>query len=271
MKKIFLFVAFVLTVSVAGAWTKSIDEAVVIVANEHLTPAAKKMVKKYLGKSFEDDVQYLYNVEREKAKTMSKKARAAAGEIHLVHLDSNCQPKSVKGKDALKATEAALAIIGNYKSHSKAEVTEALRTVINLMCDMHNLSKARIDGIPHSMRNFTYQIPNGEYGREKEQLSKQLKWPQTWDVFDGGFKHFTPNYWAMDLRAYIGNKYEEYSKGSLREWVVDNGKLSAHYYGIFKPKSVVSYWDRKWALPVSYDMVAKASCRLAALLNETIK
>lgn len=272
MKKISLLIAFVLTVSVANAWTARVAEAVVIVANDHLTPAAKKVVKKYLGKSFEDDVQYLYNVEREKAKTMSKKARAAAGEIHLVHLDSNCQPKNVKGKDALKATEAALAIIGDYKSHSKAEVTEALRVVINLMCDMHNLSKARIDGIPHSMRNFTYQIPNGEYGKEKDQLSKPLKWSQTWDVFDGGFKqHFTANYWAKDLRIYIGDRYDEYAKGTLREWVVDNGKLSAHYYGIFKPKSVVSYWDRKWATPVAYDMVAKASCRLAALLNATIK
>ncbi len=271
MKKIFLLVAFALTVSVAGAWTKSIDEAVVIVANEHLTPTAKSVVKKYLGKSFDDDVQYLYTIEREKAKQSSKKARQAAGEIHLVHLDNNCQPKDVKGRDALKATEAALVVIRNRKAHSKAEVTEALRTVITLMCDMHDLSKARIDGIPHSMHNFTYQTPAGEYGEKKNQLSKKLKWSATWGQFDGGFTHFTPNYWAMDLRAYIGNKYEDYAKGSLREWVVDNGKLSAHYYGIFKPKSVVSYWDRKWALPVSYDMVAKASCRLAALLNETIK
>ncbi len=271
MKKMFLLLAFVLTVSAANAWTKRMDEAVVIVANEHLTPKAKKMVKKYLGKNFEDDVQYLYDVERAKAKQMSKKARKAAAEIHNVHLDSDCQPKSVKGKDALKATEAALVVIANHKSHSKAEVTEALRTVINLMCDMHDLSRARIDGIPHSMRNFTYQIPLGEYGKNKDELSKPLKWSNTWKSFDGGFKHYTAAYWADDLRTYIGDRYEEYAKGTLREWVVDNGKLSAHYYGIYKPKSVVSYWDCKWTSPVAYDMVAKASCRLAALLNETIK
>ena len=271
MKKIFLFVAFVLSVSVAGAWSKSVDEAVVIVANEHLTPAAKKFVKKYLGKTFEDDVQYLYEIERNGAKLMSKKERKAAGEIHLVHLDSNCQPKNIKGKDALKATEAALAIIGNHKAYSKAEVTNALRTVVNLMCDMHDLSKARIDGIPHSMQNFTYRMPLREYGKGKDELSKPLKWSNTWKGFDGGFKHFTAAYWAMDLRVYIGDKYESYAKGTLREWVVDNGKLSAHYYGIFKPNSVVSYWDCKWATPVAYDMVAKASCRLAALLNEAIK
>ena len=271
MKKISILLAFVLTASVANAWSRQCDEAVVIVANEYLNPAAKKVVKKYLGKSFEDDVAYLYDLEKEQFKTMSKKERKAAGEIHLVHLDSNCQPKNVKGKDALKATEAALEIIRNYKSHSSKEVTTALRIVINLMCDMNNLSKARIDGIPHSKSNFTFQIPLGEYGSDKDKLSGPIKWSKVWGAFDGGYKHYTAKYWAEDMLIYLGDKHADYSKGTLREWVVENGKLSAHYYGILKPKSVVPYMDYKWISPVAYDMMAKAACRLATLLNENIK
>ena len=59
MKKMFLCLAFVLTVSVANAWWRNSEEAVVIVAEEYLAPKAKKMVNKYLGKSYADDVQYL--------------------------------------------------------------------------------------------------------------------------------------------------------------------------------------------------------------------
>lgn len=270
MKKIILLLAFVATVSVAGAWSRKCDEAVMIIASEHLTPEAGKVVKKYLGKSFADDVQYLYDTEKVQFKQMSKKDRKAAAEIHFLHLDSEFQPKNVKGKDALKATEQALEIIRNRNSHSKAEVTTALRTVINLMCDMHNLSKIRIDGIKHSFRDFKYTIPGGEFGRYAQEVKKGT-WSKTWNSFDGGYGYFTVKYWANDMRIFIGDKYAEYAKGSLREWVSESGALAAKYLEIYKPNVVVPYMDRRWSTPVAYDMMIKGSCRLAALLNETIK
>ena len=60
MKKIFLFLAFALTASVANAWIKQCDEAVVILAVEHLNPEAKMIVEKYLGNNYADDIKYLY-------------------------------------------------------------------------------------------------------------------------------------------------------------------------------------------------------------------
>ena len=271
MRKILLLLLVcVLTISKANAWSHYGDEAVVIVASEHLTPKAKKVVKRYLGRDFSDDVRYLFGQERAKAKQLSKKARRAAAEIHFLHLDSNFQPKSVKGKDAFKATEEALAVIKNHKSHSKEEVTIALRTVIELMCDMHNLARIRIDGIPHSQRDFKYQFPTAEYGKNKD-VFKSALWSKTWLGFDGGNRHFSANSWAMDMRIYIGDRYAEYSKGTLRDWVADNGAIAAHYLEIYKPNAVVPYADHRWGRPVNYDMFIKSSCRLAALLNETLK
>lgn len=270
MKKIILFLLFAVTVSVANAWSRKCDEAVMIIANEHLTPEAAKVVKKYLGKSFADDVHYLYTLEKEQFKTMSKKARKAASEIHYLHLDSNLQPRNVKGKDALKATEKALDVIRNHKSYSKAEVTTALRTVINLMCDMHNLSKIRIQGIKHSYVDFKFVVPGGEFGKSAEE-KHNVKWSKAWNMFDGGYAFFSANYWAYDMRIYIGDKYADYSKGTLREWVSENGALAAKYLEIYKPKQTVAYMDRRWTTPVAYEMMIKASCRLAALLNATIE
>lgn len=270
MKKIFLLLAFVMTISVANAWSKRVDEAVMIVANEHLTTSAKKLVKKYLGKNFADDVQYLYAVEKEQAKTMDKRARRRAAEVHYLHLDENFQPKRVKGKDAYKATQEALAVISNHKSHSKAEVTLALRTVINLMCDMHNLSKVRIDDIPHSQRDFKYKLPAGDYGKNLEVI-KTAKWSKAWNRFDGGYGYFTANYWAEDIRIYLGKDFDKYAKGSLNEWVAESGKMAAHYLETYKPNAVVPYGFYKWREPVSYEQMIKATCRLAKLLNETIE
>lgn len=272
MKKIFLLLAFVMTISVANAWSKRVDEAVMIVANEHLTTSAKKLVKKYLGKNFADDVQYLYAVEKEQAKTMDKRARRRAAEVHYLHLDENFQPKRVKGKDAYKATQEALAVISNHKSHSKAEVTLALRTVINLMCDMHNLSRVRIDGISHSQKDFKYRVPEGDYGKMAETLGKKpIRWTKTWNRFDGGYGYFTANYWAEDIRIYLGKDFDKYAKGSLNEWVAESGKMAAHYLETYKPNAVVPYGFHKWREPVSYEQMIKATCRLAKLLNETIE
>lgn len=272
MKKIFLLFAFVMTISIANAWSKRVDEAVMIVANEHLTPNAKKLVKKYLGKSFADDVQYLYAVEKEQAKTMDKKARRRAAEVHYLHLDENFQPKSVKGKDAYKATQEALTVINSCKSHSKAEVTLALRTVINLVCDMHNLSRVRIDGVSHSQKDFKYRVPESDYGKNAKTLGKKPgRWSKTWNRFDGGYGYFTANYWAEDIRIYLGRDFDKYAKGSLNEWVAESGKMASHYLETYKPNAVVPYGFHKWREPVSYEQVIKATCRLAALLNENLK
>ena len=270
MKKIFLFLVFAVTVSVASAWSRKCDEAVMMVANEHLTPEASKVVKKYLGKSFADDVHYLYKLEKEQFKDMSKKERKAASEIHYLHLNSQLQPRDVKGKDALKATEQALEVIRNYKSHSKAEVTVALRTVLNLMCDIHHLSKYRIQGIKHSYVNFKYTVPGGEFGPRAKEVHTG-KWSNVWNHFDGGYGFFSANYWAYDMRIFIGDRYADYSKGTLRDWVSENGALAAKYLEIYKPKQMVAYMDRRWTTPVAYEMYVKAACRLAALLNEAIQ
>ncbi len=272
MKKIFLFLAFVLTVSAANAWKGKCDEAVVIVATEHLNPKAKKLVKKCLGKDYADDVSYLYKLEKAQAKQLTRGERRAAAEIHYLHLDSNLQPKSVEGKDAFKATEDALVVIRNHKSHSKDEVAKALRTVINLMCDMHNLSKVRIDGIPHSFRNFKYIIPVTDFREKQLDKFKVGKWSRSfWNGFDGGYNFFSAEYWARDMRIYIGDRYEEYAKGTLRDWVCESGTRAAQYLEIFKPNQKVPYMDYLWAKPVGYEMMIKASCRLAKLLNETIE
>jgi hypothetical protein len=270
MKKFSLLLIFILSVFVANAWSRKIDEAVVIVAKENLTPEAKSVVVKYLGDSYADDVQYLYALEKERAKQLSKRARAAAAELHYLHLDSNFQPKSVEGNDALKAIEEALVTLRNRNTHSAEEVTTALRTIINLMCDIHTISKIRIDGIEHSQHDFKYSVPASEIGKKKDDL-KATKWSRSWNGFDGGYGFFSANYWAEDIQIYLGNRYAEYAQGSLGEWVSENGKLAARYLELCKPDGVVSYTDRRLMSPVNYDMMIKATCRLAALLNDVLK
>ena len=80
MKKIVISLMLVLSVSVANAWVQHCDEAVVILASEHLTPETKALLDQYLGTEYNDDVQYLYALEK------AKKSNHTA-EIHFLHLN----------------------------------------------------------------------------------------------------------------------------------------------------------------------------------------
>lgn len=264
MKRVSLLLLLIFSVLAANAWHRKCDEAIVIVATKHLTPDAKKMVKRYLGKSYADDVQYLYNTQRELTK--QKKLPKGARNIHDLHLDKNLKPKEVK-YDAYKATAEALEIIRNRKAHSKEEVTTALRVVINLMCDMHNISKIRLDGYPHSYKNFTFNTPRREWGRYSTMISTN-KWRETWTKYDGGFYFFTVDYWVEDMEAFLEDNFEKYAKGTLLDWVADNGAKAAYYLDFCKPDALVPYMELKKMGIVNYEMMIKASCRLAALLNE---
>ena len=264
MKRLSLLLVLLASVLVVNAWHRRCDEAIVIVATKHLTPDAKKMVKKYLGKSYADDVQYLYDTQRELTK--QKKLPKGARNIHDLHLDKDFKPKSMK-YDAYNATVEALEVILNRKSHTANEVTEALRIVINLMCDMHHLSKVRLEGYPHSYKNFEYTIPMREWG-PKAELTKTFKWRNAWKGYDGGFNFFTTDYWVEDLQIFIGERYEEYSKGSLLDWAEESGRKAAYYLEFCKPGARIPYMEHKSMGVVNYEMMAKTSCRLAALLNE---
>ena len=125
MKRVSMLFVLLISVFVANAWYRQCDEAVVIVASKHLSPKAKKLVKKYLGSDYSDDVHYIYDTEKELAK--QKKLKKGARNIHDLHLDKNLCPKNVKGEDSYKAINNGLEhqnVIKNAERTEKKVKTE---------------------------------------------------------------------------------------------------------------------------------------------------
>ena len=153
MKKIFLILALVFSVSVAHAWQDNCHEGIIILAVEHLTPEAKSAVVKYLGENYDDDIKYLYNLEKQGNAKHTE-------EIHYLHLGKNFKPstKKVGQNDAYVAINKQLAILKAHKNHSAEENVKALRTLIDLMCDIHDIAHIRIKSYPHSHYDFTYKV-----------------------------------------------------------------------------------------------------------------
>ena len=261
MKKIFLLVAFALTVSVASAWHKNCNAGAVALAVRHLTPEAKSIVDKHLGAAYEDDCGYIYALERKKEVFFTK-------EVHYLHLDENFQPMSVEGDDALATIEKSLNVLRAHKSHSNAEVKKALRYVINLMCDIHNFSNIRIENIAHSQADFSFKRQKSEY-KPNEYITYQ--WSTFWLKLSNSLGVFHADLWAEDMELCHGGKYEEFTKGTLRDWAADNGAKAAGYLAKISPDSVITLREYLEMDFVNYDMVTRAGFRLAALLNEALK
>jgi hypothetical protein len=262
MKKIILLLMLVMSVSVANAWIKHCDEAVVILASEHLSPKAKGVFDKYLGAKYSDDVQYLYALEK------SGKAKHSE-EIHYLHLNKKLQPKAKKN-DAYGEILKALDVVSKHESTSPAEVTYALRTIINLMCDMHTMANVRIANVPLSFDDFTFQTCASEIGKKKDTIAK-AKWSKKWRNYCNYPAGFSAKFRAYDFKIYLGDRFAEYSKGNLTDWAVESGKLAAHYLDMCKPENIVSYSDFRNMDDFNYEQMVKASCRLAKLINETVK
>ena len=263
MKKIFLFLAFVLTISAANAWTNNCEEGIVIMAAKHFAPKTKLVVDRYLGTKYSDDIHYLYTLEGKKKATHTK-------EIHYVHLDESLQPMKVEGDDALVALEKALEEVAAYETRSDEEITAALRTVINLMSDIHMLSNYRLAAIPYSLKTYTISRHTYDYGKSKNEIMKS-GWQKMWGGFSRRYSGFSGAFWAYDMDLCKGKMKEEYSKGTLREWVVENGAISASYLNKFTPDYILNPYEYNSLEDVNYDMMARASFRLAAILNSTIK
>ena len=231
-------------------------------AVQHLEPKAKALVDKCLGAKYSDDIHYLYNLE-------AKKKSKQPNEIHFVHLDSNMQPMNVE-EDAYVALQKALAVVGAHESHSNAEVTAALRTVINLMSDIHLLSSYRIESIPYSQKVHTFTRHSYDYGPKKKETS-QVNWHKMWGAFSRRYSGFSGEFWAYEMNVGKSKMKEEYSKGTLLDWVTENGEIAASYLTKFTPDYVMQPFEFHSLEDVNHDMMVRASFRLAAILNSTIK
>lgn len=262
MKKLFLIVALALSISVANAWNRRADEGVVLLAEKHLTAEAKAMLNKYLGDSYLDDVHYLYDLEERNAASYTKS-------IHYLHLDKNLQPAKVEGNNVLVEIESAMQVVRNHKSQSKEVVATALRTVINLMCDIHNLSNVRIEGVPHSSLDFKFTWYKGDVGKRK--ATAKISWAKFWDAYSNWHTGFSGSLWAEDLELSLGSKRAEFSKGSLNDWASEIGGVANGLYARINPEYEMTRRERNELENLSCEMMARAGYRLAVLLNEAVK
>ena len=265
MKKIiFVMFAVVMVANEALAFNEYGHKSIVTLANKYLTESAKKEVKAILNNDMVNEAVWL-NTLRKNPETAYTK------DWHFFQLDENHKSTTVDANDGVVVLEKAISVLRDRKNHSEVDVQTALRTVIHLVGDMHCLSHIRIAGVEET-KGFTFYHWN-EIESEKGRKDWKSKWYTHWN--NGYFHRYQViipiDYHADDVDIHCNAKKSEYEKGTPRFWAENVGEDVVRALKDFQPGESVR---TKVIQLYEYNHVkcmAKASYRLAALLNDIFK
>ena len=263
MKKIFIALAFLLGVKSAQAWNWVYDQAALLLAFENMTPVAQAELKKYVGEDLKMQIKTF-----ERARKEGKLLETA--DWNTISLDIDLNPVVADDKNAIAQLENAVEVVKNRSSKSDEEVTLAIRKIIELTIEMHNVANIYLEEFPYSKEDFEFQQSAGGYG--KREKFKTRKWKHFWSY---GFSVFHSAWSAemhiRDLKVCHGRYKEQYQAGTVRDWATDMGKVVQPLYSWAGPDCYLSRQAHAENEEVFLAGVARASFRIAALLNGAIK
>ena len=249
----------------AGAWSRSVDKAILMFASKHFTPATQQVIASYTGKDFS-------RIEGSLARQRKAGNLPNSEGWHILHLDRNLQPSTKNKNDAYVQIEKAVKVLRNHKKYERDEVKLAFCVVTNLMLDMHNIANVALEEYPLSGTDFDFTMTKGTARGRKAKVIPHT-WHALWTTrFTSFHAAYSPEMWVEELEVMFGQKKAEMSAGSLRDWAVDMGNFSKPIYERLKQDNNHCTHD----IICSYDIprvecFAKAAYRLAALLNEALK
>jgi hypothetical protein len=263
MKKIFIALALIMGVSTAQAWNWVYDQAALLLAFENMTPEAPSVMKKYIGENIRQQIQ-TFEQARKKGDLLE------TADWRTISLDMNLKPVVADDNNAIAQLEKAVEVVKNRASKDNEEVELAIRKIIELTIEMHNISNVYLEEFPYSKEDFEYQHSMGGYG--KREKFKSRKWKGLWSY---GFSVFHSAWSAemhvRDLKVCHGRYKEQYMAGSIRDWATDMGNLVKPLYEWARPYCQLSRQAHAEEEERFYAGVARAAFRIAALMNEATK
>ena len=263
MKKILLLcVAILVGTLSASAWKSQLDKAVLLAAYQNLNPTVQRTLLNYIG---EDPTKAAGHLAWHR-----KNGRHLETEgWHRLHLDANLLPAAQDENDAMVQIEKALEVIKSRKNHSTEEVAFAIRTVMNLVIDMHNIANVTLESYPISANDFQVNTSRGTANGRKANIVP-ISWRSFWtNTYTGFHSGYSPEMYACDIELMFGDKKAEFTKGSLRDWAHDIGSYTSSVYDFLqKNDNNFLHATVQAHEPLHMSCVAKAAYRLGALLNQ---
>ncbi len=237
-------------------------QTIAAIATKHLSEDAQVDVAKILGSDMVKECVWLNTLR-------AKPEMAYTKSWHTFTLDRRGKATTTAESDGIVQLEKAIAVLRDRSNKSDSLVKASLCTVIHLVGDMHCISHVHIDGIAVS-KGFNFKLHNTLVGKGYKE------WNASWyAMWQKGFLDrnviLSPEYYGADVEIFLGAKKEEYEKGTPRFWLENVGEDVLFGLGIFSPNRAISVEEKERMEDIHNKCIAKASYRLAALLNDIFR
>ena len=257
MKKIIAVVfALALMANQAYAFHAESHRAIAALAEKHLTDNAKEQVRTILKSTMPQNAMWIFSLRKNPELAYTQQWMVAT-------LNAAGKSVTTDENDAVVAIERATKVLRNRKNESDSLVLASLRTLIQIVGEIHNPANIRIEG-NEATKGFSFTITT------RKKPSKGT-WRGLWHNFSNRHNVFSPEYYAYDIEIFAGDKKSEYEKGTPRFWAENVGEDVVRCLNEVYPNAEVSMISVNNYEYLFDKCMAKAGYRLAALLNDIFK
>lgn len=273
-----LAIAIVLAHTSAYAWGGNEHAAIAQIAENHLTPKAKQLIKEYFGgrpmsyyashpDHFREEMLVDAGFEQENGSRMVAFSHAFYTDENLKPLRTNRDENGKFIKNSIFDMDRAIKRLkDNHATMEPAERLMLLYCIIHSMGDMHCPMHIELkvgNPTPHGKYRLTYI--DG-----KKKISKSLH--ALWEMrMITGYSPWSCTDLADILDTYSKEQIEEICKGNLYTWGEDSARSAAIVYNECKAGSTIhkkAFQDR--FQPLAEELLAKAGYRLAKIFNDIL-
>ena len=257
MKKIIaVLFALAMVTSEAYAFKALGHQTIAALAQRHLTEQAKGEVQAILKSDMYKHSMWLFTLR-------SRTDLAYVQEWQFTTLNAEGKSVTTDATDGMVALENAVKVLRNRKNESDSLVLASLRTVIQVVGDIHTPSNIRIEG-NEATKDF-------KFTRVSRKTKSEVSWRNMWHSYASRHDVFSADYYATDVEIFAGDRKAEYEKGTPRFWAENVGEDVVRCLEVVYPGAEVSMTDYNNYEYLYDKCIAKAGFRLAALLNDIFK
>jgi hypothetical protein len=231
----------------AGAWGSNHHDAIAYIAEQHLTPKAKKNIARYLDHSI---VYYSWTMD----KLRNTDEYSNVEHVYYVDDELNHTGSPKEGKtDCVTELKLAIERLSDYRTLSDSLVRLNLNYIIHITGDMHCPSHVKYPGVKSGRANFG--------GRE---ISYHAMWDSgvLANLHEWGFVE-----WGYAMDSYSEKEFAEISSGNPDTWLVESAIDCRVIYDWQRDDET---YDRQFVFDthkLPEQQLVKAAYRLAAILN----
>ncbi len=265
MKKILLLITILALGSAveAGAWGKRNHAAIAYIAEQHMTPKAKKKVYELLdGQSM---VGFASHLDYYKKEMMMKvrpphtyHGKSERTIPHVFRVDSSLQSKRWYAHENLSVIEESMENLKDYKNLDDSTRTQDILNLIHLVGDIHCPAHMIYDDNRDRDKGYFNVTFKG----------KQYRFHNIWDqmvidyTFAGGVEDL-----AYLADTYSKKEIKEVQSGTIWDWGTDIAARTHHIFDVESDSELSPYYMYDNAY-LALDQIARAGYRLAKVMND---